>query len=116
MKNGMDNMIGERVLYLRYKILHLTQKEFGAEIGIKAKSVSRIERGETKLTKSLGMLICQKWYVRPEWLWYNEGEIFSIEQPGLELKKKYENLDPRLKKFVDMYIDAIIENQENLLK
>lgn len=108
--------INERVLFLREKILKMTQKEFGAAIGVKGAAVSRIERGVSSLTESRAMLICSKFGVRFDWLWYNRGEIFEEQHETSVFLQKYESLNPQLREFLDIVLDAVIKNQGKLLK
>ncbi len=108
--------INERVLFLREKILKMTQKEFGAAIGIKGAAVSRIERGVNSLTEGRAMLICSKFGVHFDWLWYNKGEIFEGQHETSDFIQKYESLDPQLREFLDVVLEAVIKNQGKLLK
>lgn len=115
-ERGTELNISERVLFLRESILKMTQNEFGEAIGIKGAAISRIERGISTLTKSRGMLICSKFGVRSDWLWYNKGEIFEKKAGAKVYAEKYERLDPKLKAFLDVILDSVLENQEKLLK
>lgn len=67
--------MNERVLKLR-KSLNLTQEEFGKKIGIKKAAVSKIEKGENKLTETLQKIICNEFKVNSTWLINGSGEMF----------------------------------------
>ena len=69
----------ERVKHLRKDVLHMTQPEFGAALGVSRDVVSNIEQGRLKKPEAqepIYRLICEKFNVRMEWLKTGEGEIF----------------------------------------
>lgn len=67
---------GERVKKIR-KTLGLSQSEFGKSIGLKANSISDIERGINNLKETNIKLICSTYNVDYMWLTTGEGEMFS---------------------------------------
>ena len=66
----------ERLIYLRKKVLKLTQKDFAEKIGLKRSSLSVIEAGYVNLTERNIEFICSMFNVNKKWLESGEGEIF----------------------------------------
>jgi len=66
----------ERIRALR-KAKGLTLEEFGSKIGVGKTAVSKIERGETRVTIQNRLAICREFNVREEWLRTGEGEMFA---------------------------------------
>ncbi len=66
----------ERLIYLRKKVLKLTQKDFAEKIGLKRSSLSVIEAGYVNLTDRNIEFICSMFNVNKKWLESGEGEIF----------------------------------------
>lgn len=64
----------ERVKELR-KARGLTLEKFGKALGIQSSAVSKIERGETRLTPQNRLSICREFGVREEWLRDGTGEM-----------------------------------------
>lgn len=62
------NSIGERIKYLRKEILKKTQKDFGAQIGLKPNSVSDIESGKNNPTEQTIKAICREFNINYEWI------------------------------------------------
>lgn len=58
------------------KALKLSQKEFGAKIGITNAAISRLESGSNKLTEQAITSICREFNVSYEWLTKGIGEMF----------------------------------------
>lgn len=66
------NTIGDRIKYVRKKILNnKSQKDFGNIIGLKANSVSCIETGTNKPTEQTIKTICREFGI--SYLWLTEG-------------------------------------------
>lgn len=59
------------------KTLNLTQKEFGARIGLKTSSYSDIENGRLLPTERNISLICSAFNVNEEWLRTGKGDMFT---------------------------------------
>lgn len=62
--------LGERIRYIRKEILNITQKEFGEQIGLKANSVSDIEKGKNNPTEQTIKAICREFNINEDWLRY----------------------------------------------
>lgn len=67
--------LGERIRYIRKEILNITQKEFGEQIGLKANSVSDIEKGKNNPTEQTIKAICREFNITEEWLRYERGIV-----------------------------------------
>jgi len=66
----------ERIKALR-KALGLTQKEFGAKLGVLDTAVTEWERGHNRVTLSKILLIESVFGVSQNWLKTGEGEMFN---------------------------------------
>lgn len=66
----------QRVRHLRKDLLKMTGAEFGEKIGVLNTAISKIERGENKLTPQARKLICSTFGVRESWLQSGEGSPF----------------------------------------
>ena len=64
--------MNERILLLR-KHLHMTQAEFGAEIGATRPMIASYESGKVVPDKTTRLLICSKFNVNETWLETGEG-------------------------------------------
>ena len=58
------------------KTLHLTQKEFAAKLGITDSGISRLEKGQNKLTDQMIRTICHEYRVSYDYLKFGIGEMF----------------------------------------
>ena len=56
--------------------LKLTQKAFGARLGVTDAEISSIESGRRNLTEQMEISICREFNVNKEWLRTGEGEMF----------------------------------------
>lgn len=75
--------INQRVKQLR-KALKLTQKAFGASIGLSPNSILNLENNKAKPNLLYMEHLCKAYRVRPEWLFTGQGEVFrsvNEEQP-----------------------------------
>ena len=66
---------GERVKEIR-KSFSLTLEKFGEKLGVGKTAISKIERGENKLTDQMTKSICREFNVDYIWLTSGEGEMF----------------------------------------
>lgn len=97
--------MNERVKYLR-KELGFTQHDFGQKIGISNTAVSKLEKGENKLSEQTIISICREFEVREEWLRTGKGEMFE-ELTDAQKKMKYTAL---LLKDLDSKVAEVIMN------
>lgn len=87
-----------RLVELRKHGLHLTQEEFGKRLGVRKTAISKIERGENKLTEQMQKSICREFGVNPEWLASGTGEMFVTHTHDEE---------------VAMYVQDILDAENN---
>lgn len=105
----------ERVRALR-KELKLSQEEFGSKIGIQKTAVSKIERGENRLTDKNIRSICRECGVNEDWLRTGKGEMY-IHAPSNEvdvIAKKY-NLSPEVRILIERFIVLRPEIQKEII-
>lgn len=70
----------ERVKELRKEILHLSQTEFGARLGVSRSVIVNIENNllaRPDQKEPLYKLICKEYHVSYDWLMNGEGEPFN---------------------------------------
>ncbi len=96
--------MNERLKAIR-KELNLTQKEFATKIGITNSGISRLEKGENRLTEQLALSICREYNVNYDWLMTGNGEMFSSAPLTIvdELCSQY-NLDDLDRAILEEYI------------
>ncbi|WP_231037819.1 helix-turn-helix domain-containing protein [Pectinatus frisingensis] len=111
--------INERIRVLR-KDLGLNQKDFGARIGLKNKTISWMEQDGSTVIEQNRRIICDKFHVSINWLETGEGDMYSQDAPNdifdtlrTELKlsdieekilRGYFDLDERSRKSVTDFI------------
>lgn len=102
-----------RVKILR-TYLGLSQSEFGKKIGITKSSVSRIEKGETKLTERNIMLICSEFEANAKWIKFGTGDMFESFEDSLEyvVAKYSDNMSDVLKDAVITLLKMPTEKQK----
>ncbi|MGB0868351.1 MAG: XRE family transcriptional regulator [Flavobacteriales bacterium] len=59
--------------------LGLTQTEFGKILGLKS-STADIERGKTRITGRIVMLLFKNWNINPVWLYGDTDKKYSVQQ------------------------------------
>ena len=67
---------GERIKEIR-KQCNLTLEAFGDKVGVGKQAISKLEKGENKLTSQMIKSICREFNVNYDWLVYGDGEMFS---------------------------------------
>lgn len=68
--------MNERLKLLR-KSLHLSQEEFGKNLGVTKTAISKLEKGENKLTRQMVLSICRTYKTNENWLLNGTGDIFK---------------------------------------
>lgn len=91
--------MNERVKELR-KALGISQKEFGARLGVTDAAISSIESGRRSVTEQMEKSICREFNVSYDWLKYGTGEMFDSVPETLvdELANEFDldDLDRRI--------------------
>ena len=62
------------------KSLGLSQKQFGARLGVHDTAISKIESGDNKLTDQMVKLVCKEFGVSHLWLTEGDGEMFAYAE------------------------------------
>lgn len=95
--------------------LNLSQKEFGAKIGLKPTSMCDIENGRCNINERVIISICAKFNVNEEWLKYGRGEMFNINDKKFnEFFEIYKHLTKPLQNFLIKTSKNLIVNQRKL--
>lgn len=104
-----------RIKKLR-KALDLTQREFGERIGIKANTVTMIEKGRNTSEQTI-QAICREFRVNEEWLRTGEGEMFQPEPRDAldELIAQY-RLPREFRPLIDKYLELTPDQQEAVVQ
>jgi len=104
--------INDRFKSIR-KELKLSQEAFGAKLGITNSAVSKIEKGENKVTESLIKLLRSEFNVDPFWLEDGKGEMFTAIPESIieELVDEFK-LDDYDKMIIQTYLEASDEQQK----
>lgn len=104
--------VNERVKYLRKNVLHLSQSDFAASIGLKQTGVSYMERDGSSVTDQTIKAICLIYNINEEWIRDGTGSIYAQEESfsldqfcrehgatdfEIEVLKTYFSLDPEIR-------------------
>ena len=83
--------MNDRIKAIR-KALHMNQKSFGGQIGLKDSSVSMLESGKNNPSEQTILSICREFSVNEHWLRTGEGEMF-LPGPKSVLEEVSEKLN-----------------------
>lgn len=118
--------MNERIKKLR-KTLDLTQKDFGARIGVKGNTIAQYEMGRNVPIDSVLNLICREFRVNKDWLVAGKGEIFlpaptaaldrlaeerSLSNADYIFIEKYVNMTPERRAIM---IECILEIANSII-
>jgi len=78
---------GERLKTVR-KSLHLSQTQFGQDLGMKKERVVDLERGKAKLTAEVALKVQEVYAINYNWLMDEEGEM----RPSLEDNEVFQSI------------------------
>lgn len=121
--------IAERIKKIR-KDTKLNQTDFGTKVGISGSQQGCIETGARKATDRYLNDVCRVFNVNMAWLTHNEGEMYELSTPDMELTniladialnkdEKHEKIKDillTLKELDDEYLDPILKIIEGLNK
>lgn len=104
--------VNERIKFLR-KTIGLSQRDFGAKLGVGDTAISKLEKGERNLTDQMIKSICREFNVNYAWLLEGKGDMFSALPETLldEVAEEYE-LDELDKLLVKKYMQLPHEKRE----
>lgn len=86
--------IGKRIRFVRKK-KRMTQRMFGALVGVSHSHISNIENGVENPSNTLVLMICSRFDIDQEWLLYGEGEML-VPNDESALVKEAEQLEKSL--------------------
>lgn len=98
------------------KSLGLTQKDFGAKIGMKPSSISDIETGRNNLSEQTIKLICKEYGINEIWLRTGEGEMHSEISQEDRYSINLGKLTLEENQFVQNVINSLAESDPDELK
>ena len=90
--------IHERVKKLRKEILHLSQTEFGEQLGVSRSVINNIERNvlaRPDQKEPLYKLICKEYHVSYDWLMKGKGEPFKEDGEEDEYTRAAAEIDAK---------------------
>ena len=94
--------------------LAINQSEFGEKIGLKQNAVSLMEKPNGRIKEQNIIAICTQFHVNEAWLRTGEGEMFSLEEPLEDRKKK--RLVSLFQKLPPPSQDRLLSDAAGLLK
>ena len=106
-------VVNERILYLRKKILNLSQEEFSSKINVSRSNIGNIEIGRISPTDRVINDICREFSVNKEWILdgeepvFNDGEDSSVN----EIIEAFKNLNNDKRNYLKGYIFRLLEEQ-----
>lgn len=98
------------------KSLGLTQKDFGAKIGMKPSSISDIETGRNNLSEQTIKLICKEYQTNEVWLRTGEGEMHSEISPEDRYSINLGKLTLEENQFIQNVLNTLAESDPDELK
>lgn len=107
-------MMKDRILQIR-RILGLTQKEFGLNLGCSRDKIANIELGRVVPDDVFIRHICVVYKVNELWMKTGEGEIWEKSSDSVRHKfEAYENAPSNVKCLIDSILSMPDEEQKNL--
>lgn len=76
-------LLRERIKDIRTK-QELTQKQFGAKLGISRDAVNNLENGRAEIQEPIIKLICSEFNIDYAWLKTGEGKMYSEEDDEIQ--------------------------------
>lgn len=100
--------MNDRIRQIR-KILHLSQNDFAAQIGLTQNAVSYMEKNGATVKEYHIKTICRQFHVNETWLRSGRGSTFLEPDPGeAEIRAIFAQLSPKLQ-------EHLIKDARNLL-
>lgn len=108
--------MNERLKSIR-KSLSMTQKDFGAELGVSRDTYASYESGRVIPNNTFIQLMCSKFNVNEEWLRTGDGEMFiKTKRTTLdELTASY-NLNTKEKAIIQTYLNLSPQGRAGVLE
>jgi transcriptional regulator with XRE-family HTH domain len=107
--------LNERLKAAR-KAMHLSQGEFGARIGVTTAAISKLERGQNKLTDQVVISVCREFGIGETWLRTGDGEMFIETENAIlsSLTAEY-GLDELDQKILKIYV-SLPKSHRDIIK
>lgn len=125
---------GQRIKEIR-KSQGLTMEKFGRELGVGKTAISKLEKGENKLTDQMAKSICREFNINEEWLRTGSGNMrITVENEAAaavsDLMEKsnplydtikdimitYQKLDLESRKIIDHFIEEALSQKNHSQK
>ena len=106
----------QRIKFLRKEILKINQEAFSKKINLSRSNFANIEVGTVKLTPRVVNDICNSFSVNIKWLEDGIEPIFIEQDNSAEIAKLYASLNEDNKKYLQGYIQRLLEEQSVLQK
>lgn len=106
----------DRIKYFRKEVLHFSQEEFGARLGVTKVAISLIENGTRNVTDQMRMSICREYGVREEWLLNGTGPM-TAPDPETELDAlcNHYGLNDRSRAFIKEFAELPDKERQAVL-
>ena len=112
-QESTSSLMNIRIREIR-QALAISQSEFGEKIGLKQNAVSLMEKPNGRIKEQNIIAICTQFHVNEAWLRTGEGEMFSLEEPLEDRKKK--RLVSLFQKLTPPFQDRLLSDAAGLLK
>ena len=104
----------ERIRHLRKNLLKISQEVFATNINISRSNLANIETNKVSLTNRVISDICSIYSVSADWLVDGKEPVFiEKNSKALEIARIYELLDEDNQKYLQGYIDRLLEEQNS---
>lgn len=87
------------------KTLNSSQEDFGKRLGVTGASISRLEKGERKITEQMILSICREFNVSEDWFRFGNGDMFL--PPDDEVAEMVSRLLDDSNDFYDLILDIM---------
>lgn len=122
----VKNNQSERIKQIR-DTLGLSQKNFGAKLGVGDTAISKLEKAERSLTDQMAKSICREFNVNYAWLMEGLGDMFSdlpetlldevadeyqLDDLDKLLVKRYMQLPHEKRAIIKEYLQSVFINEK----
>jgi len=110
----------ERVRSLR-KFLGLTLAQFGKRLGVQASAISKIERGENRVSTQMRLSICREFGVKEDWLRDGKQPAFvrkrgPANQADISFGKYAYDLSPIEESLIYAYLELPKDVRDKIIR
>ncbi len=106
----------DRLRHLRKNVLHITQAEFSAVIGISRSNFANIEKGHIGLSGRIVRDVCREFAVRKAWLLEGQEPIFEPKTKDSKnsIGVLFSRLSENNQRAIESQIQLMLHEQESL--